>query len=550
MTASHRERADFFLQLLADYILLNEIAAGGLSARYLQKIGIKYGLRLEEAYRCRCLKPDERLSPSQFADLAHNFIRSLGGDNQVNRKDMTQVVLTCRSCIFGLMTLKVPDLCSVLTGILGGIAARNFPYCKVNVTRQPAGSGSLDFCRLVFYLAETEEARAAEGRVYRNEPSSYLLTREEIVALDESVLSGGFLYSKFEDGIKGLISVHRELESEYDHLRNEIFSDLKLGVIITDEQCRVTYLNGAAKELLKSDGISLPLSPFLELLAGSLATGARLNQKELAVTAGAHTRYFSVNATPVKRRDGEAGGTISVFQDITDRKLLEKEMLQMEKFALVAELAAGTAHEIRNPMTTLRGFLQLLESEFAPGSKGYEYCKLMIEEIDRANSIIKEFLLLTRPAAPALRETDLHQILDDILLLVESKCLLQNVGLEKVYAPALPPVKGDPVQLKQVFLNLATNAIQAMPQGGSLNIATTGGNGKIYIRFRDTGHGISPGNVEKIFHPFFTTKEQGTGLGLAVSYRIIDAHGGRILVDSTPGGGSTFTVELPVADGH
>jgi signal transduction histidine kinase len=429
MSAKERERADFFLQLLADYTLLNELSTGALNTYCLYKVGIKYGLRLEDAYRSRHLPQGENLSPEQFAELAHGFIKRLGGEYEVESCQRTKMVLRCRRCVFGLMTLKAPGLCHVITGVLGGIAARNFPYCKVTVEKKPDGGPFPDLCRLVFYLAETPEADAAGGRVFSCDPASYLLTREEILALDETELSGGYLYGKF----------------------------------------------------------------------------------------------------------------------FTAKKLLELEMMQMEKFSLVAELAAGIAHEIRNPMASLRGFLQLLRAEFSPGSRGYEYTKLMIQEIDRANSIIKEFLLLTRPAAPNLRETDLHQVLEDICLLVESKSLLENVSLEKNYQPGLLSVTGDPDQLKQVFLNLATNAIQAMPEGGTLSISTAVEKNKTYIKFRDTGCGINPSDREKIFYPFYTTKEQGTGLGLAVSYRIVAAHNGRILVDSLPDRGSAFTVELPLS---
>lgn len=547
MAPRDRERADFFLQLLADYALINEISAGPLSRHYLHKVGIKYGLRLEEAYCSSFPAPGKTLSPRQFTDLVQSFIRELGGEAQVDCCDRTKVVLICRNCIFGLMTLKVPDLCGIIAGILGGIAARHFPYCKVTVVKEPEGASCSRLCRLVFYLSETPEAKAAAGKVFSEDPGSYLLTRGEIRALDEVVLAGGFLYSKFEDAMKNLLKVHQGLEAEYDHFRNEISFDLELGVIITDACCQATYLNQAAKELLEVDGVPLPLSPLLALLAEILATGARLRQRELAVTVAGNTRYFLLNATPVKQENGVISGTIGVFLDVTDRKQLEWEMLRMEKFSLVAELAAGTVHEIRNPLATLRGFLQLLTADFSLGSRGYEYCDLMIKEIDRANSILKEFLLLTRPAAPELRETDLHQVLEDICLLVESKTLLENVILNKEYAPAPLLAKADAVQLKQVFLNLATNAIQAMPEGGTLTVFTRAEHGKIHIAFRDTGCGISPGNQDKIFDPFFTTKEQGTGLGLSVSYRIIRAHNGKILVDSTPGYGSTFSVELPAA---
>jgi two-component system, sporulation sensor kinase A len=144
-----------------------------------------------------------------------------------------------------------------------------------------------------------------------------------------------------------------------------------------------------------------------------------------------------------------------------------------------------------------------------------------------------------------LQDTDLYLVLEDVFLLIESKSLLENVSLEKGFYGELPSVRIDRAQIKQVFLNLAANAIQAMPEGGKLTISASAGDGKAFIRFIDTGCGISEAVVNKIFDPFFTTKENGTGLGLAISYRIMEAHGGRLIVDSKPGQGSTFTVELP-----
>ena len=171
----------------------------------------------------------------------------------------------------------------------------------------------------------------------------------------------------------------------------------------------------------------------------------------------------------------------------------------------------------------------------------------MIEEIDRANAMIKEFLLLTKRAAPKIENINLHTVLDEIFLLIESKSLLENVKLEKDYEQNRLVVYADPGQIKQVFLNLASNAIQAMPHGGKLKITTSSKDNKAMISFTDTGHGIPEAQLLKIFDPFFTTKENGTGLGLAISYRIIERHGGRLSAESSPGKGTTLFIEIPLA---
>jgi two-component system sensor histidine kinase AtoS len=544
---SNAEREKFYLQLLVDFILLNEIATGPLTGQYLQKVGMKQGLRLEDAYRT-AHELEEELTPEQFATMMVNFLHSLGSKYEVNDCDCEKIVLTCYKCPFELAVLKVPGLCQVLAAAFGGIAARNFPYSKVSIDNSLAGRNSAP-CRIVCFLARTDQAVAAAGTVFSSEPDSYLLTSKEIHSLGEELFGKSFADGKYAASLKSLQSLHREMELEYNQLRNEIFSDLRLGVVTVNEHGKITYINETAQELLrfKEESDAEVAWQFQQLLRETLLTGIRHNQQPLSMPYAEDVRYYSVNTAPLYGENGRISGAVSVFQDITEKKKMEDELLQMEKFSLVAELAAGTAHEIRNPMTTMRGFLQLLTKEFKSDSKGYEYCTLMIEEIDRANSIIKEFLLLTKPSAPKLKETDLHLILEEILLLIESKSLLENVELHKSYACDLPPARVDQGQIKQVFLNLATNAIQAMPSGGVLAISTSTEQDRIFVSFNDTGPGVREHCLNKVFDPFYTTKEGGTGLGLTISYRIVENHGGRLSVQNVPGKGAKFTVELPVA---
>jgi two-component system sensor histidine kinase AtoS len=544
---SNDEREKFYLQLLVDFILLNEIVAGPFTEQYLQKVGIKQGLRLEDAYRTE-LGLEEELAPEQFAQMMLAFLHSMGAKYVVNGCDREKVVLTCYKCPFEPAVLRAPGLCQVLAAAFGGIAARNFSYSKVCIDNSLAGRVSAP-CQIVFFLAETPEAAAAAGTVFSSEPESYLLTSKEIHSMGESLFGNTFTAGKYAESLKSLQLLHREMEREYNQLRNEIFSDLRLGVVTFNEDGKITYMNETAQELLRfKETMEAEMAwQFLQLLRETLLTGRRHNQQHLTMPYAGENHYYCVNMAPLYEESGRISGAVSVFQDITEKKKMENELLQMEKFSLVAELAAGTAHEIRNPMTTMRGFLQLLSKEFKPDSKGSEYCTLMIEEIDRANSIIREFLLLTRPSAPKLKEADLHLILEEIFLLIESKSLLENVELHKNYACELPPARVDQAQIKQVFLNLATNAIQAMPSGGALAISTAADQNRILVSFCDTGPGIGESSLIKVFDPFYTTKEGGTGLGLTISYRIVENHGGRLSVQNVPGKGAKFTVELPIA---
>jgi len=533
------------LHLFVDYVLVNEMLIGRYADVILQKLGIKYGQSLEDSYREQTAAGDKKFTVDELVTFILHLLHKLGGAYFCKSQTETKLEFVSYECPFRHMILKSPALCKIIQGIIGSVVARNFPYCKIE--ERCSQSQEKPYCHFIVFLTRTEEALQSPGEEFTDNRTSYFITRKEM----QSVKADLFLHSQVFDsaalqGFEDLKSIYREMKMEYNQLRDEIFSDLKMGVVIVNHTNHITYLNKAAQELLLGEsGEPLQCELFLDLLGQTLTTGKRFNQYLLQVPRIEGQRFYSVNTSPLYDEKGTVSGAVCVFQDVTERKLLESELLQMEKFSLVAELAAGTAHEIRNPMTTLRGFLQVLCREFRPGTKGHEYCELMIDEIDRTNSIIKEFLLLTKPAAPNLEETDIHVILEEISLLIESKSLLENVELQKQFADNLPPVKADPAQIKQVFLNIATNAIQAMPDGGRLTITSQAKEDKVVITFSDTGCGMDEAQLVKIFDPFYTTKEHGTGLGLTISYRIIENHGGRITVESTPNVGTTFTIELP-----
>jgi len=527
-------REDFFLQLLADYLLFSEMLMGQAAEICLQKLGQKLGLSIEEYYFQNTGRHD--LSPKEFAELIATVLNKLGGNYYLKAYSDNKIEIVSTKCPFGQMIIKSPLLCQTIQSIFGGIAARNFPYCKVAPLQSRARKDPV--CRLVIFLKETKEAQEFKGQCFYNQPYSFLLTPGEIKTLQ----------TQHGDNNQNKISLVTE-EPIKEIQPGEILSNLHIGVLSVNEDLQITYLNQTAKELLQinEQWDSLPSRKFRKILSEAVKTKRHFNQYLLQLPLKDGIRFYSVNASPVFSPEGNVIGAFSVFQDVTETKTRENELLQMEKFSVVAELAAGTAHEIRNPMTTLRSFLQILLQEFAPDTRGYEYCSLMIDEIDRANSIIKEFLLLTKPAAPLMQTVQLHNILDEIFLLIESKSLLENVELCKNYVPSLPPVEADPAQIKQVFLNIATNAIQAMPAGGRLTISTETRDNLAVVRFTDTGCGLDETQVSKIFDPFYTTKEEGTGLGLTISYRIIENHWGRIYVESIPQKGTTFTIELPAS---
>ncbi|MBE3581733.1 MAG: hypothetical protein IMW96_08925 [Thermoanaerobacteraceae bacterium] len=219
-----------------------------------------------------------------------------------------------------------------------------------------------------------------------------------------------------------------------------------------------------------------------------------------------------------------------------------------ERLAMVGELAAGMAHEIRNPLTSIRGFLQLLQGKYDRQGPEQEYFQIMIEELDRINAIIKEFLALARPAQPQLKIADINEVVSEALLLAEQEALMNEVLLEFDKGEDLPLLVLDPLQIKQVILNLVSNAIYAAGPRGYIKVWTRRERMQemVVIGVEDNGPGIPPDKLEKIFEAFYTTKEHGTGLGLTLSRRMVEGHGGKIEVTSRVGEGSCFKVYLPL----
>jgi len=223
---------------------------------------------------------------------------------------------------------------------------------------------------------------------------------------------------------------------------------------------------------------------------------------------------------------------------------IEDQLRRADRLSALGELAAGMAHEVRNPLASIRGTAEILQDGVAADDPRLEFARILVQETDRLNRVVQDFLSFARSAPEDSNRLDLNQLLDEILKLVLFQAEKSAVKVNFNPGP-IPVVIGVGEKLKQVFLNLALNAIQAMPRGGMLEVSTETDQGRALVRFRDNGCGIPGTELEQIFDPFFTTRRNGTGLGLAITCRIVRSHGGDIEVDSQVGRGTEFMIYLP-----
>ncbi|GGF93049.1 hypothetical protein GCM10010916_07980 [Paenibacillus abyssi] len=250
----------------------------------------------------------------------------------------------------------------------------------------------------------------------------------------------------------------------------------------------------------------------------------------------------------------EGHGTAMIFDgmpaitgmvvDVTERKRTEQFLRNSDKLSAIGELAAGLAHEIRNPLTSLRGFTQLLKSK---ASSDQSYFQLMLDELDRINTIVNEFMALAKPEVMRTEQRDIRPLLTNVIYLLETQAILNNVSIVTEFEVEMPSVLCDEGQLKQVFMNVIKNSIEAMPGGGQLLIqAGIDQQRQLLLRFIDEGIGVSEEGLKKLGEPFYTTKEKGNGLGLMMCYKIIKTHHGTMSFKRNKGKGITVEITLPI----
>nr|WP_295975250.1 ATP-binding protein [uncultured Bacillus sp.] len=343
--------------------------------------------------------------------------------------------------------------------------------------------------------------------------------------------------------------------NESEKYYNQLIESMPDGIVI-HYQDQIIYVNETGKLMLgandKKEILGMSIYDLINFNYKDVAkkrmnllrqeNKSTYNVEQKLIRLDKKTIYIEISSCPIIYERKEA--ILSVFKDITDKKAATEGLLQKsEKLALVGQMAAGIAHEVRNPLTSIKGFIQLFKSKY---QNDEEYFDLVLSELERINLIIGEFLVLAKPTAIKYKEKDVNKLLKDVVTLINAQATMSSIQIFVESKENIPPIVCEENQLKQVFINILKNSIEAMPKGGRIDVKVAmKENERVSIRFIDQGIGIPEDRIPTLGEPFYTTKEKGTGLGLMTSYTIIDRHDGKLNITSKVNEGTTVEVILP-----
>ena len=366
-------------------------------------------------------------------------------------------------------------------------------------------------------------------------------------------------------------AIYKELEalSALTSYTDNILSSIAAGVVTLDSEGNILTWNTAAEKIvgLKSERVvgteyqtilgSLPIPEsdvknFKSAISGVLKSGDVYQGYKICFHPKNKSEiYLNMSISQLLNSSGEQLGVVIIFEDITHEIKMEDEFRKMGELAAVGQLAASIAHELRNPLSSIKGAAQFIQKEYENEPSIVEFLGIIIEEVNVLNKLTTEFLDFARPMQLELRPLSVNDTVTKVLNLMGLHIEENNVSIKKSLNPTIPNIQADETQLEQVLKNVVINALQAMPDGGLISIETGPTSaGGAYVSVGDTGMGIPKEKLDRIFQPFFTTKTKGTGLGLSVVNKIIENHGGKIEVKSEVDKGTTFKIYLPKIGMH
>jgi two-component system sensor histidine kinase HydH len=337
-----------------------------------------------------------------------------------------------------------------------------------------------------------------------------------------------------------------------------LVTNMPIGLAAVDADERILTLNRSARTLLdiaEAAPTGMPAAQVLpEALARSFKAAGRdapHAETEVHLDVTAERRLcLLVGVSPLADETGTFLGQVMLFRDVSDVKALQQEVERGRRLASVGLLASGVAHEIRNPLSSIKGFATYFKQRYQHVEQDRQTAQIMVQEVDRLDRVVGQLLELAKPMILNCKWTSVQDLADTTLKMVETRARQTGVRIQRHLQPGLARIRVDGDRLSQVLLNLYLNAIDAMAAGGELLLSIQcpcGENGPVEITVKDTGKGIDAKDITHVFDPYFTTKKGGTGLGLAIVHNIVDAHGGHVLLDSAPGRGTAVKIVLPQA---
>jgi two-component system sensor histidine kinase HydH len=336
---------------------------------------------------------------------------------------------------------------------------------------------------------------------------------------------------------------------------DNLVENMPIGLVAIDNNKKITSLNHVAASILNlsaekviGENADQVVPAKLWQLLENLDMEKGVIEKEIDCTLRENKVIpLEVSATLMNDENGMFLGYVLLFKDLSEVRSLRKEIARSQRLASVGRLAAGVSHEIRNPLSSIKGFATYFKERYHDVPENQQISNLMIQEVDRLNRVVGQLHEFARPITISKKLINVKTFLKDSLKLIERQALEENIKIQTDLAPEIDEIFIDPDRISQVLLNLYLNAVESVKNGGNLFIMLLKNEEKksVEIRVSDTGTGISEDDLTHIFDPYFTTKASGTGLGLAIVHNIIDAHEGEIKVESRLGQGTTVTILLP-----